>query len=111
VAERSWVYERIAIVAVALAAVFVFIGKVTYAQSEDAGKSAAKQSLAKAEKAEADAARVAAALVEFKVEETAARRILEAKVGFIDQKIDLLLTKGNIPLPAPPPVLRDAGTP
>ncbi len=46
VADRSWVYERIAIVSVVLVGVFTFIGGVTYAQSKDAGMAASRDAAA-----------------------------------------------------------------
>lgn len=51
VADRSWVYERIAIVSVVLVGVFTFIGGVTYAQSKDAGMAASRDAAAVASEA------------------------------------------------------------
>lgn len=51
VADRSWVYERIAIVGVVLVGVFTFIGGITYAQSKDAGMAASRDAAAVAAEA------------------------------------------------------------
>ena len=94
---------------VVIAGSFVLGGGIVYAQSQDAGVAAAEKAQRTADQAVEDAKRVATSLAEFKQEETSARQLLAAKVGFVDQKIDMLLMDRGIRIPPPPAVLRDAG--
>lgn len=109
IATHSWVYERIAVVIIVVAGAFVLGGRIVYAQVQDAGVASAKEAQRTADQAQEGVKRVAAALAEFKQEETSARQILAAKVGFVDQKIDMLLLDRGIRLPPPPAELQDGG--